>query len=882
MSDLFISHSSSDDGRTEELFSALKQQGYGSVFLDFDPTRGIPAGHDWEQELYRALRSCRAMLALCTRQSMASKWCFAEVVQAKLMGKPVFPVRLDDCEINDLLSSLQVIDLRQDKQAALERLFSSLSMAGLAPGRDFAWDQSRAPYPGLFPMTVADAAVFFGRDAEIQQSLEYINQLSGFSSGRCLSILGPSGVGKSSLLMAGVVARLKRETNRWIVVGPLRPGQRSTESLAIAFGKAMEAAGGSAEWKPLATRFEQAHREDDSHALESVFSNAINTLIKQTAIKNAHVVIAIDQSEELLAEQSNSEALSRLLASAEVREQAVFVLTLRSDFLAPFQRDSVLGEVPTVDFRIGPMNETELRSIIEKPASVAQIELEDGFCDALIKDASDGDALPLLAFTLRQLYDRFGNTRSFTLNEYHNELGGLSGAVARAADQVLKKMTPDKKTMTAVRTAFISLARINASGDYVRATAPLKNMPELAQPILQAFEQQRLIDFSRDANGDESVEAAHDALLRSWPTLKRWLDEDRAFLVWRDGLLQRISDWEAANRTQQLLLSGALLEQARGWQARRGREFDSNETAYIAASQKYAKRVSRRRRRIAFAIAGLLVGLAISAFMWRHQVQKTLIASAARDTTFLEVLNKAGIFQLHDVIDEGGIPGNVVILPGFEHAWTPLVNGMPCREFEDSHCTKPGDAVERFIVARSFGESSPGRILVSGHESLNFANGPFIKTALIWLQGEAQKTVGILSGNQVAIGTMNNHEGILIIDAMSRDLNAVGYEIRRISDLTAPGVLDDLGILVIANAWGGFSQTEIRAVKEFVRSGHGLLASGLGWSWRKYGPNLDKLEERSALLDIRDYPMNTLMAPFGLRWGGLRLSVPDTTDVVRN
>src|SRR5271166_5083336 len=111
MSAIFISHSSKDNETAAELSALLQTEGYHSLFLDFDPEVGIPAGREWELEFYGQLRSSRAVIVLCSKGSMASMWCFAEITHAKALGKTVFPIKIDDCIVNPILTSKQVLDL---------------------------------------------------------------------------------------------------------------------------------------------------------------------------------------------------------------------------------------------------------------------------------------------------------------------------------------------------------------------------------------------------------------------------------------------------------------------------------------------------------------------------------------------------------------------------------------------------------------------------------------------------------------------------------------------------------------------------------------------------------------------------------------------------
>ena len=178
MSSIFLSHSSKDNEIAGHVkVRLIKQWGHRSVFLDFDPEDGIPAGRDWEKELYAKLRECRAVIILCSHASMASRWCLAEITHAKALGKPVFPIKIDDVQIDLALTNVQVIDATAGWDAAYQRLKNGLAAAGLNPNELFDWDEQRSPYPGLPAFEEQDAAIFFGRDKEIREGQDLLNRL---------------------------------------------------------------------------------------------------------------------------------------------------------------------------------------------------------------------------------------------------------------------------------------------------------------------------------------------------------------------------------------------------------------------------------------------------------------------------------------------------------------------------------------------------------------------------------------------------------------------------------------------------------------------------------------------------------------------------------
>src|SRR3954469_5123324 len=237
MASVFVSHSSRDRAVTERVVARLRAAGFAALFVDFDAEQGIPTGRNWERELYAQLRRTDAVVFLASETSVASQWCFAELSLARSLGRPVFPVRLQPGVALPLLADVQWTDLG-DTEAGLARLLAGLRSAGLDPADSFAWDPARSPYPGLLPFAPEDAAVFFGRQPETHRLVELLTPTLQRGPGRLVAVVGPSGSGKSSLLHAGLLPRLARQPERWLLVPPLRPGRQPTAALAGALARA--------------------------------------------------------------------------------------------------------------------------------------------------------------------------------------------------------------------------------------------------------------------------------------------------------------------------------------------------------------------------------------------------------------------------------------------------------------------------------------------------------------------------------------------------------------------------------------------------------------------------------------------------------------------
>ena len=172
MARIFISHSSRNNDRAKEVASWLAANGWDDIFLDLDPERGIAAGERWKEALQKAAQRCEVVLALISPEWLASDWCRPELNTAQLMGKKIIVLLIGSksSEIPGDLKDAQYVDLINDPDA-YTRLKEGLKRAGLDPA-SFPFEEGRRPYPGFLPLEEKDAAIFFGRDAQIVRGLD--------------------------------------------------------------------------------------------------------------------------------------------------------------------------------------------------------------------------------------------------------------------------------------------------------------------------------------------------------------------------------------------------------------------------------------------------------------------------------------------------------------------------------------------------------------------------------------------------------------------------------------------------------------------------------------------------------------------------------------
>jgi WD40 repeat protein/energy-coupling factor transporter ATP-binding protein EcfA2 len=601
MSFLFISHSSVDRAAALEVKERLAAAGYDGLFLDFDPVNGVPAGRSWERELYFNLRHSGAVILLASRASLRSQWCFAEVCLARSLDRPVFQLSVDGESRFSLLAAEQAINLLEG-DAAYSRLWRGLKAAGLDPADSFSFQINREVYPGLRPFEAEDAAAFFGRRDEIEQLIDLLHPTLQREPGRVVAIIGPSGSGKSSLLNAGLLPRLNRRDSRWIVVPRMLPGRSPVAALARSLARAYQQLGLTRDWADIETAI-----SNGNGALRRIVEELVDR-----ANDRSRVLLVIDQAEELLTRTGAEERRAFLgLVRNSLQEDVPLwvVLTVRSEFLSTTPERSGLAEVSDDFLVVEPLSPDRLPEVIEGPGALADLRFAPGLVQRMVQDTDTGDGLPLLAYTLRELYERVGPGGTVRVEDYE-AVGGVVGALQRRADQVLAELERRDHSDVVLPT-LMRLVTIEGSGEPTGRRVQRESLSPTEAVVVDAFVDARLLTSRRESepDGDRVVGVAHEALLRQWTPLRDAIEASRASLRMRSEVERLTLDWIGGQRDDSYLLRGRRLTELSSW-ADLTTDLGPEEQAFMAASQALAVRdqvrLRRSVRRLRLTVAGLV------------------------------------------------------------------------------------------------------------------------------------------------------------------------------------------------------------------------------------------------------------------------------------
>jgi len=477
-------------------------------------------------------------------------------------------------------------------------------------------DAGGAPYVGLAAFQPADAARFFGRDALVDELVGRVRE------SRFLGVFGPSGYGKSSVLRAGLVARLEPGP---VVV--LTPGAHPLEECAVRIAAAL---GESA----AALRAEFAADPENLHL----------RVRQALADQDADLVLVVDQFEEVFTLCADAAERTWLIdalvaaANAETSRTRV-VLGVRADFYGHCARHPALvAALQDAQLLVGPLDEDAMRDVIVKPAEQAGLRVETALVARLMSlGAQQPGALPLLSHVLLETWRRRRGT-TLTLGGYESA-GGLRHALTRTAENVFAGLDPAGQAVA--KQLFLRLCALGDGTDDAKRRVRLEELADLpgATELLERLAAVRLVTLDRD-----NVELAHEALIRHWPRLRDWLTEDRDGLRTHRQLTDAALAWKSLHRDVGALYRGTRLARAQEWAdglhsgaeavlSPLEREFlHASRSALVA--ERTAERLRTRRQRRLVAVLVVLLVLAsvttVSAVLAQHDATEQRNAAAAQ------------------------------------------------------------------------------------------------------------------------------------------------------------------------------------------------------------------------------------------------------------
>ena len=469
-----------------------------------------------------------------------------------------------------------------------------------------------SPYRGLEPFQEEHAAVFRGRDGLAGELARLVE------SRPLLALAGPSGSGKSSLLHAGLVPRLRAAGWPIAAVRTL-PGVPPARLLAAALAPLLDRA-----QEPPADEPADEPGLGVARELARRLVDEPEETLDLLAVRLGRVVIVVDQLEEAVPEDATG--MIALLHALTARGPARAVVTMRAGLLDRVVTGATAEALDDGLKLVPPMTRAELLAAVEAPG----VAFETGLVDRLLGDAEDEPGrLPLLEFTLDQLWQR--RVAGQLTHAAYAELGGVSGALARYAQEVYAGLGAGDQDRA--RRLLAQLARPADDGGFQRRPARLADLDDDLRAVLARLVAARLVVIDERGAGGPFAELAHQALLQRWPELGGWLTADREFRDWQERLRLSRERWEADRRDPGGLLRGVALATAEARLAERPGDIGASDAAYVRAGRDQQRRRLRVLRVVVAGVSALALiasTLAVVAVWQTIRVRAELHTAASR------------------------------------------------------------------------------------------------------------------------------------------------------------------------------------------------------------------------------------------------------------
>ena len=500
-----------------------------------------------------------------------------------------------------------------DRYAQVEELIDAMAglvksdVAATAPRTGTTTARSggleRNPFKGLRAFTEADAADFRGRERLVDRLVEMLARPD--NTGRIVAVVGPSGIGKSSVVRAGLLPALRggrvAGSDRWFIA-TMTPGTDPFGELAAALLRVA------------------AHTPDNLMSLLTDDERGIARLVKVLVPDGSdeEIVLVVDQFEEIFTLAADT-AQRRFLdgvahAVTDARCPLRVVLTMRADFWDRPLRHGVFARlIEQSTVHVTALAPDELERAITEPAHAVGCEFEPGLVPEIAADVADQPgALPLLQYALTELWEQ--RVSGLLTRDAYAASGGVAGALARRAEDLHETATADEQV--ALRRIFGQLVSFGEGTEDTRRRVLVSDVSTSwsSEQVLAKYGDARLLSFDIDpATREPTAEMAHEALIREWPRLRTWLDEDRDDLRIQRHLKAAAEEWEASGRDPGELYRGGRLEAVEEYLARRPQSLPGAQQEFVDVSVTCQQDVVAAERRVARRLRVLLTGAAVVA-----------------------------------------------------------------------------------------------------------------------------------------------------------------------------------------------------------------------------------------------------------------------------
>ncbi len=611
---VFLSYNNRDRRIAERICEALKQA-RPDLDIYFAPERN-QVGAYWMDLLGQELAQADAVVLLLGER--VGDWQEIEYYDALKRNRKAGRPLIAPIALAERLPGLPFLDHfhrlifeRHPFEELIGQILSAMDGAGIPAGAEVEplWRQVN-PYAGLPAMKTEDSAFFVGREALTGEILEALRQRPD----RIHTLIGSSGVGKSSVAFAGVLAALRsrmwpgdldREWPADMETSPgwlpivVTPGVKPCKELARSIARTWLDSPSAIERE--ASAWAKLFREGSD--LTELARAAREEIARRTGAEPpTKAILYVDQGEELYtrAEPDDAAVFSRLIGGAVSHPDIMVMASLRADYYGQWQADEpFFANGDRID--VPPLTKQQIERVVREPAERLGVRFENPDIVSVIAEATykEPGGLPMLSYLMQDAWEemRRDDASTGTLH-FPFRVVDVSRPLVDRAERFLELHPDDTDTLRRLLT--LRLAHVPREGQPVRRRAQRSDCTDAEWALADelAGSDWRLLTTS-DADEEPVAEVAHEALLRHWPRLSQWLDAEREFLIWKGQLETARLAWEGADKDQKdnALLMGLALTTAREWRAQRGDELSDANRGFIDRSIDQADRALKKRQR---------------------------------------------------------------------------------------------------------------------------------------------------------------------------------------------------------------------------------------------------------------------------------------------